>query len=198
MARIAITGGIASGKSLFASALARLGMEILDADDVTHRLEAPGGKSVPELVRGFGREILSEDGGIDRGKLGKRVFASVAERERLNLILHPLVRAEIETWMAKPGRSVKAVVIPLLYECGWAEDWEVVICLVSSEETQIRRMVCTRGYSEEEARRRIASQMPAAEKAARAQMVVQNDGDEAALLREADRVFAELISRYGR
>lgn len=198
MARIAITGGIASGKSLFASALTRLGMEILDADDVTHRLEAPGGKAVPELVRVFGEGILSADGGIDRGRLGRRVFASPVARERLNAILHPLVRAEIETWVAKPGRSLRAVVIPLLYECGWAEDWEVVVCLVSSEKTQIRRMMQTRGYSEEEARRRIASQMPASEKAARAQMVVQNDGDEAALLREADRVFAELVSRYGR
>ncbi len=173
-------------------------MEILDADDVTHRLEAPGGRAVTALVRAFGEAILDAEGGVDRRKLGRLAFASAVERERLNSILHPLVREEIEAWMAKPGGPLKAVVIPLLYECGWADDWEVVICLVSREETQIQRMMRTRGYSEEEARRRVASQMPVAEKAARAQMVVQNDGDEAALRREAGRVFAELVSRYGR
>ncbi|MDD4020057.1 MAG: dephospho-CoA kinase, partial [Kiritimatiellae bacterium] len=90
--RAAITGGIACGKSLFSRHLGRLGVEILDADDVVHSLEAPGGEAVPALVSLFGSRVIGADGGVDRNVLGELVFEDAAARARVNGVLHPLVR----------------------------------------------------------------------------------------------------------
>lgn len=194
--RVAITGGIACGKSLFSRSLVQLGAEILDADDVVHRLESPGGQAVPELVRVFGPQVLDAAGGIDRKVLGERVFADPVARGQVNAVLHPLVRLEIRKWIADaPHQGVRAVVIPLLFEVGWADDWDVIICLASSEAVQRERLMRDRGLSEEQARRRIAAQMPVADKAARAHLVVKNDADAGALAQEAEKVYRFLLER---
>lgn len=193
--RVAITGGIACGKSLFSRYLVQLGVELLDADDVVHRLEAPGGGAVSELVRLFGDGVLDAQGGIDRQALGERVFADEAVRAQVNAVLHPLVRREIRAWVESPGCGVRAAVIPLLFEVGWADDWDVIICLASSEALQRERLMRLRGLSEEQARRRIAAQMPVAEKAARSHLVVHNDADVQTLAREAEKVYRFLLER---
>ena len=191
--RVAITGGIACGKSLFSRHLARLGVELLDADDVVHRLEMPGGAAVPALAALFGKEVLDAKGGVDRQALGAKVFADAAVRAQVNAVLHPLVRAAIRAWVAQPGGAVKAAVIPLLFEVGWADDWDVIICLASSEAVQLERLMRVRGLSEEQARQRVAAQMPVAEKAARSHLVVYNDADAEALAREARKVYRFLM-----
>ena len=193
--RAAITGGIACGKSLFSHYLGRLGVEILDADDVVHGLEAPGGGAVPALVSLFGGRVIGADGGVDRNVLGELVFEDAEARTRANGVLHPLVREQFRKWVAAPGQRPKAAVIPLLFEVGWEVDWEVVICLVSCEATQVERLKRVRGLSEEQARRRIAAQMPVAEKAARSHLVVHNEADAEALAREADKVYRFLMER---
>ncbi len=187
--RVAITGGIACGKSLFSHYLGQLGVAILDADDVVHGLESPGGEAVPALRSLFGERIIRPDGGIDRAALGALVFEDDAARMRLNAVVHPLVRERIRAWAAEPGPCLKAAVIPLLFEVGWADEWDVIICLVSSETVQAERLMRVRGLSEEQARRRIAAQMPVAEKAARSQCVVHNEADAEALAREAVKVY---------
>jgi len=193
--RAAITGGIACGKSLFSRYLGRLGVDILDADDVVHGLETPGGEAVPALVSIFGSRILGADGGVDRNVLGGLVFEDAAARARVNGVLHPLVRERFRNWISACGQRPKAAVIPLLFEVGWADEWEVIICLVSCEATQIERLMRVRGLSEEQARRRIAAQMPVAEKAARSHLVVHNEADAEALAREADKVYRFLMER---
>ncbi len=193
--RVAITGGIACGKSLFSHYLRQLGVDVLDADDVVHRLEEPGGAAVDAIVAVFGDGVRRPDGGVDRAMLGALIFEDASARTRLNGIVHPLVKAEIRAWLAEPCQRMKAVVIPLLFEVGWAADWDVIICLASCEAVQIERLMRFRGLPEEQARKRIAAQMPVAEKAARAHFVVNNDADAAALAMEAARVYRLLIER---
>lgn len=193
--RVAITGGIACGKSLFSRYLAQMGVELLDADDVVHCLEAPGGAAVPALVRLLGEGVLDAAGGIDRQVLGDLVFADPNVRAKVNAVLHPLVREIIRVWVSKPAHTIKAAVIPLLFEVGWAQDWDIIVCLASSEAVQLERLMRLRGLSEEQARRRVAAQMPVAEKAAKAHLVVHNDADAEALAREAQKVYRFLMER---
>ena len=193
--RVAITGGIACGKSLFSRCLQRMGAETLDADDVVHRLEAPGGAVVPELVRLFGDSVLDRQGGINRIMLAERVFADADARAKLNAVIHPLVRNVFLDWGAESGDALRVAVIPLLFEAGWAGDWDVIICLASSEALQLERLMRDRGLTEEQARARVAAQMPVAEKAARAHLVVHNDADAETLAKEAENVFRFLTEK---
>jgi dephospho-CoA kinase len=194
--RVAITGGIACGKSLFSRELCRLGTDILDTDDVTHDLEAPGGVAVSAVRLLFGDGVIRADGGVDREALASVVFNDAAARERLNGAVHPLVKDVVARWLAQPGLRPKAVVVPLLFEAGWDGDWDVVICLKSSEAVQVQRLVRSRGLTEEQARRRISAQMPVAEKALRSHIVVNNDADAEALAQEAVRVHRFLMERF--
>lgn len=196
--RVAITGGIACGKSLFCALLEKLGAAVIDADEVTHRLEAPGGKAVRPLAERFGQAILAPDGGIDRPALARVVFTDAKARDDADAILHPLVHAEIRRWIETPRAAVKAAAIPLLFEAGWDDGWDAVVCIAAHEATQIERLVRTRGYTETQARGRIAAQMPVAEKAARSDYVVWNDADAETLAKEAGRVYAALLSRQDR
>lgn len=193
--RVAITGGIACGKSLFSRYLAEKGVDILDADDVVHALEAPGGAAVAAIRSAFGEKVVRADGGIDREALGALVFGDSEARERLNSVVHPLVKQAIRDWLGGPDSRLKAVAIPLLFEVGWEVDWDVVICLVSSEAVQAERLMRSRGLSAAQARERIAAQMPVADKAARSHLVVNNNAGADALAREASRVYRFLTER---
>ena len=193
--RVAVTGGIACGKSLFSQYLRCLGVELLDADDVVHQLEAPGGAAVPDVVRLFGTAVLDRCGGIDRGALAERVFADASARERLNAVLHPRVKDVLLEWIGKRGAPFRVAVIPLLFEAGWADEWDFIVCLVSDETVQRERLMRFRGLTEDQARKRIAAQMPVTEKAARSHLVVHNDADAEALAREAETVYRILMEK---
>ena len=193
---VAITGGIACGKSLFAAHFQGQGAELLDADDVVHSLEAPGWGAVEPIRCCFGDAVIAPDGGVDRARLAERVFADPPARERLNRLLHPVVRQVIDEWKGRPGgRAVKAAVIPLLFEAGWENDWDVVICVSSHPQAQVDRLTRIRGLSTEQARQRLAAQLPIAEKAARAHLVVHNNAGVDALAEEARRVYRLLLER---
>lgn len=195
MVRVAITGGIACGKSLFCEFLQRRGILTLDSDEVSHQLVAPKGEAIPVLVQAFGPGILDRAGGLDRSSFAERVFTDPTVRQRVNSILHPMILRKINTWLERHSDQLTAVAIPLLFEVGWERDWDVVICLAAGERKQIDRLVSGRGYTEEEARARIASQMPLAEKVKRADIVVWNEKDKSALSSEADRIFEYLSTR---
>lgn len=191
MKRIALTGGIACGKSSLAEFLAASGCDVLDADVVTHALEGPGGAAVAPILAAFGQDMCAADGGIDRSRLGRMVFADGTVRRRLNGIVHPLVRGEIARWLSVPGGSrPKVAVIPLLFEVGWDAGWDAVVCVACTEQEQVRRLQ-ERGLSTEEAHARLAAQLPLAEKVRRADRVVWNGGDLTALRREAVRLRDE-------
>lgn len=194
--RIAVTGGIACGKSLFSSLLERLGAAVLDADEVAHGLERPGGAAVPALAARFGNGVLGPDGGISRPALARRVFSDPGALAALDAILHPLIKERVEQWIRTPGPGLKAAAIPLLFEAGWDKEWDVIVCVASSETAQLDRLTRLRGHTEEEARRRIAAQMPIKEKAARSHVVVWNEAGKAELAREAERVYGLLTEKW--
>ena len=193
---VAITGGIACGKSLFSTYLQQMGVEILDADDAVHALQASGGEAVEPIRARFGSQVIAADGSVDRAKLGRIVFADATARKALNEIVHPMVRETIQRWMKHPGGcAIKAAVIPLLFEVGWEEDWNLIICVQSDTQTQIDRLMRFRGLSAEQARQRLDSQMPIAEKAARAHLTVNNNAGEGMLASEAERMVRLLMEK---
>jgi dephospho-CoA kinase len=175
---IGLTGGLGSGKSTVSQMLRDLGATVVDADADARDALAPGSGGAAQAIAAFGPEIADAAGHIDRQRLADIVFADPAARARLNAIVHPFVRARMaEAIDDAARRGLEAVVadIPLLYEshleAGTAEVWVVWV----PEEVQVRRAVA-RGMREDDARARIAAQMPLAEKRARATRVIDNSG----------------------
>jgi len=186
-----LTGGIACGKSAAAARLASRGVEVLDADDVAHALTAPGGEAIGEIVSAFGPSFLAADGSLDRRKMGALVFSDPAAKARLEGILHPRILSAFDAWRAalvRPGLAV----VPLLHECGWDRAFDKVICIAAAKETVLPRLLA-RGLSPAEAEARLASQLPADEKALRSDIVIVNDGSLADFLSAVDELHAHLF-----
>ena len=190
--KIALTGGIACGKSLFAKFLRELGIHVLDADDVVHELEAPGGAAVSALVARFGKEILAPDGGINRPALAARVFSDPAARADLESIVFPLVRSRMTGGSGVSPLQITIHVIPLLFESHWETDYDILLCIASPVDLQISRMMSARGYSRAHAEARLAAQWPVVEKAARCHYTVMNDSTPEHLRDEAKRLVTWL------
>ena len=214
--KLALTGGIACGKSLVAKFFRELGVQTLDADEVGHELEAPGGAAVSAIVSRVGQPVLAPDGGIDRSKLAEIVFAggsqlvTTAARRDLESILHPLVRQRLLDFASKafhgdlqppttnyqlPTTNLKLSIVPLLFESHFESDYDTILCVSSTEDRQIDRMMRTRGYTRVQAEGRLAAQMPVAEKAARADWTIQNNSTVEELKAEVQRCVAWLIGR---
>ncbi len=190
--KIALTGGIACGKSLFAKFLRELGIHVLDADDVVHELEAPGGAAVPAIAARFGTGVLAPDGGIDRPSLAARVFSDPAARADLESILFPLVRSRMAGGSGISPPQITIHVIPLLFESHWETDYDILLCIASPVDQQIDRMMASRGYSRAHAEARLAAQWPVSEKAARCHYTVMNDSTPEHLRDEARRLVSWL------
>lgn len=193
MNTLALTGGIACGKSLFGSFLAQLGADVVDTDELVHRLHAPGGEAAKAVEHAFGPEFLAPDGGTDRARLARLVFSEPSARLRLESIVHPILRASLLAWRdatAAPGAApLRVAQIPLLFETGWTDGWTFTATVeTSSEEARLARLRA-RGLSDEEARARIAAQLPAAERMKRADFVVLNDGTPGELFAKAEEIF---------
>ena len=190
--KIALTGGIACGKSLFAKFLRELGIHVLDADDVVHELEAPHGAAVPAIAARFGQDVLDPDGGVDRAALAVRVFADAAARADLEAILFPLVRSRMAGGSGVSPLQISIHIIPLLFESHWETDYDILLCIASPVDLQIDRMMTSRGYSRAHAEARLAAQWPVVEKAARCHYTVMNDSTPEHLRDEAQRLVAWL------
>ena len=165
--RVGLTGGIASGKTTVARTFATLGATVIDADEVAHRLLDRGAAAYDRVVEAFGRDILRDDGSVDRGLLGRIVFADAERRRRLESILHPLILAEAEARIERQIRLGSRIVISnaaLLVETGLYRDYERVVVTHCDTAVQIERLMSRDKMSEEDARARIAAQMPTAEK----------------------------------
>jgi dephospho-CoA kinase len=178
MHSIGLTGGIASGKSQVGRFLAEMGARVLDADRVAHEAYAPSTAGFDALVREFGRGIVGEDGVIDRGELGRRVFADNEALARLTTIVWPLTQALVEARARQAdadGVGVFVVEAALLYEAGWFDMFDEVWLVRSSPKTVLHRLRA-RGVTDAEAQRRIdaATDVEAASKVA--MRVIQNDG----------------------
>jgi dephospho-CoA kinase len=196
MVRLAVTGGIACGKTEVGRFLSLWDVAVCEADSVAHDLMRPDGDAYGAVVETFGRGILAPDGRIDRGLLGARVFAAENDRKRLNALVHPLVRERVLGWLAGlgPACRVAAAVVPLLYEAGWESEWDSVVCVSSSDTVQMARLR-ERGLSEEDARLRVSAQMPISEKMERADFVIVNEGALAVLEEQTRRVLGAVLER---
>jgi len=199
MLKIAVTGGIACGKSLVGTCLSEAGFAVWEADDVAHELMQAGHPVHQAVIEQFGDEVVSREGAIDREALGQIVFSDSEARVRLNAIVHPAVKDELARWIRETGNSNTpprglAVVVPLLYEAGWDRGWDAVICVFSRGRTQRRRLVAN-GRSEEDAERRIAAQGPVAEKAALADYVIVNEGTQDTLREQTTRILRRIVEK---
>ena len=198
--KVALTGGIACGKSLLSCYLNELGVETIDADDVAHEL-------IPDPE--------------ERRRIAAEVFADPAKRRELEAKLHPLVKARIEAFFEKGRREkekgkrksdeqnhtssffllpssftqLRLAIIPLLFEVHWDSEYDIICCVASTRENQISRMMSTRGYTREEAEARLAAQLPVEEKAAKSHYVIDNNGTAEELKANAKRLVKWLESK---
>lgn len=180
----ALTGGIACGKSMAEACFKAFGCRVLDADQVVRDLESPGGAAVSVIVSAFGPGVLAFDGGIDRQALAACVFRDVQEREKLERLIHPLVRQATEAWLAQAKEGdISVFSAALLYECGWEKGWRGVVCVNATRTTQVRRMCQARGMTTEAAEARLNAQMDLAEKVRRSDWILENDTDNPAALK---------------
>ena len=179
MRRIALTGGIATGKSHVLAQFARAGVPTQDADLFAREAVAPGSPGLAAVAARFGATILTIAGTLDRPALATIVFSDERARRDLEAIVHPYVRSATDAWFAALDPAVHSyavVAIPLLYETGRDRDFDAVIVTRCAPETQVRRLMLRDRLGEDDARRRIAAQMPVEEKARRADYVISTDG----------------------
>jgi dephospho-CoA kinase len=189
-----LTGNIGSGKSAVARLLAAGGIPVVDADQVAREVVEPGRPALREIAARF-PGVLLPDGSLDRKALGARVFADANERAALNAIVHPRIAEEVARRMAAlaaAGERVAVYEAALIVENGLQRGLDGLIVVTAPPEVQVARMRLRDGMSEAEARARIASQLPAEEKARHATLVIDNSGSEAALAAQITRVIARL------
>ena len=195
MLKVALTGGIATGKSYVLEQFRRRGIPCLDADSLAHGVTAAGTEATSAIAARFGQEVLAADGSVDRARLGSIVFADPAARRELEAMVHPAVYRAIQAGLRAfelLGLSSLAVVdVPLLYESGHAGDFDRVIVTACPVEMQLTRLL-GRGMSDAEARQRLAAQWPTEEKAARADFVIRTDGSFEDTDRQVDDTLARL------
>ncbi len=195
MLRVALTGGIATGKSYVRARVAARGVPTVDADALVHELLGADTEATAEVVRRFGERLRGGDGAVDRRVLATLVFADATARHDLEAILHPRVYAGIEAWASLQARSGARWVladIPLLFETGHERDFDRVIATVCSPDEQVRRVVARDGSDEAAARARLAAQWSAARKAALATDVIDTGGTVEATDAQVDAVCRKM------
>jgi dephospho-CoA kinase len=185
---IGLTGGIACGKSSVAALLRTSGVPVIDADQVSRQIVAPGQPALTEVRDTFGASVISADGTLNRKALGAQVMGTtpeqVARRRQLEAITHPRIAEETLRQLralAESGVLLAAVEAAVMIESGSYRMYDLLLVVACSPAVQVRRLCARQGITVEEAQRWIASQQPVAEKVALADVVIENDGDRAAL-----------------
>ena len=197
MYRVAITGGIASGKTAVANLFAARGVPVIDTDVIAREVVEPGQPALAAVIEAFGAEVLGDDGRIDRPRLRERVFGDRAARRRLEAILHPAIRAEMERRSAAAGGLYQVLVIPLLVEGGRRDHVDRVLVVDVPETTQIERLVRRDGVSREQAEAALRAQATRDARLAFADDVIENTSDLAALEAQADALHRRYLRQAG-
>jgi dephospho-CoA kinase len=200
---IALSGGIGTGKSTVAAMLRARGAVVIDADEIVHRLQAPGAPLLAELVEAFGPEILDAGGALDRKRLGDRVFGDAEARRRLNALVHPKVGIEMARQLEAAraaGAPLVVLDIPLLFETRAAGTgsasrlpFEATVLVYAPRAVQIERTVARDGCTVAEAEARVAAQMPIDDKRALADHVIDNGGARADTERQVQALWERLV-----
>lgn len=199
MPLIALTGGIASGKSTIARRLATHGAIVVDADQIVRDVQAPGSPVLQRIAHAFGSELITSDGALDRAGLGAKVFGEPERLAQLNAIVHPAVREESqrrfeEAFAADPS-AVVVYDVPLLVEARADDPWDMIVVAHAPEDERRRRLVEIRGLDEQSARSRIASQVSDAQRLAIADVVIDTAGTLAQTDVQTDSLWEQIRSR---
>jgi dephospho-CoA kinase len=194
---VGLTGGIATGKSTVSAMLAHLGCRVIDADQLAREVVAPGQPAHAAIVAEFGPEVLQPDGYLDRKRLGAIVFGDPERRKRLEAITHPVVRQRQQRILSileeEEHDGLVIWDVPLLYETKGDAHVDRVVVVITDEDTELARLIARDGSGEADARARIKSQMPVAEKAKRAHYVIDNSGSRADTERQVREVHRALL-----
>lgn len=199
---IGLTGGIACGKSTVLTMLADLGARTIDADRVTHELQAPGMPVYEQIVAAFPEAVPEPGAPLDRRRLAALVFSDPQRLRQLEQIVHPAVRVELRKFIEAVGRAAGAAERPVvvidvvkLIESGWVKVCDEVWVVTAPEEQQVARLMATRGMSEAEARQRIAAQAPQADRLAHATVVIDNGGSLDATRAQVETAWRAMLQR---
>lgn len=192
---IGLTGGIASGKSTVSNILKELSIPVIDADEEARLAVNKGEKAYNDIVAYFGEEVLMEDGSIDRPKLGGIIFPNPEKRAVLNSIVHPAVREKMQQkkeHYISLGERIIVLDIPLLFESKLTQLIDKVIVVYVDEQTQLERLMSRNGYTIEEAKSRIASQLPLKDKRNLADYVIDNNGS----IEETRKQLLDILRKF--
>ena len=194
MRKIALTGGIATGKSYVASRLRARGIPVVDADVLAREAVMPGSDGLKAVVKRFGEDVLTPEGTLNRARLGEIVFRDKQARSDLEAIIHPFVRRKIDEFFAAlpDGQRFGVADVPLLYETGRQRNFDRVIVAATSRDRQIARIMSRDGLAREEAERRVAAQLPIEAKVALADYVIRTDGTHEETDQQVEKLVAEL------
>jgi dephospho-CoA kinase len=193
--RIALTGGIATGKSYVAAKIRDAGVPIVDADVLSREVVAPGTPGLAAVRKRFGPDSVRRDGTMDRVRIAQVVFKDKRARLDLEAIIHPAVQRAIDEFFATlPKRTPFAVAdIPLLYETGRENQFNAVVVVACPRATQLERLMERNKLSKEDAERRLGAQLPIEKKVEKATHVIRTDGT----FEETDKQVADLIKKLG-
>ncbi len=198
---LGLTGNIASGKSTIAAELRKRGAVIIDADQLARQVVEPGNPTLEKIAEVFGSQVLTTAGGLDRDLLGRLIFADESKRNQLNAIIHPAIAALADAQMRELAgrRDIPLLVYeaPLLYEVGADARVDRVLLIRVDPQVQLQRLMSRNGFSELEARQRIASQMDQSEKERRADFVIDNSGSLELTLEQVDQFWSRWVASGG-
>jgi len=196
MPLVALTGGIASGKSTVARRLAERGAVIVDADAIVREVQAPGSPVLEAIAEQFGEAMVRPDGSLDRSALGAHVFGDAERVARLNAIVHPAVgeesRRRFDAAFAADPDAVVVYDVPLLAEARAGDEWDLVVVAQAPQDVRIRRMVELRGMTPEDALARVASQASDARRLALADVVIDTAGSIEETIAQTDALWERL------
>lgn len=201
---IALTGGIGSGKSSVAKILGELGAAVIDTDDIAHALTAAGQPGARRVGQEFGPEYLDADGALDRKRMRELVFADPAARQKLESLLHPLIRAEVQARMGSAAKNISArspyivIVVPLLIETGAYRELARRVLVVDSDEAQqVARVGQRSGLAPADVKAIMATQVSRAGRLRHADDIVHNDGDLQALRAAVEALHQKYVDLAG-
>ena len=192
---IGLTGGIGSGKSSVACIFAALGAAVIDTDEIAHRLTAKGTPALAAIIDQFGPCYQLPDGNLDRDRLRKQVFSDHAAKEKLEKLLHPLIKQQVVSEMAKAQGPYLVLVIPLFFETGAYHDLVDRVLVVDCDENQqISRTMSRSKLSAEEVRTIMTHQTPRAERIKQADDILSNRGNHADLEKHAQELHRHYLT----
>jgi len=190
---VGLTGGIATGKSTVSKQLVAKGYDVIDADEITRELQAPGSIALQEIEQAFGPDVLKDDGSLNRKWLAQIIFSDVLARQRLNAIMHPKVFLEMKARIKASRADLLFLDVPLLFEIGFDQLTDINVVVYAPSDVQLERLMARDQMDEEEALAKIKSQLPIAEKIRQADFIIHNGGTLEALEVNVTQVLEKIV-----